>query len=314
MNSEHLPRHLAAHAALLAAISRGGSFSAAAEHLGIVQSAVSQRVKSLEMRLGGPLFIRTTRTLTKTLLGEIVCTAAEHSIDEWSAVCDRMREIQNPAAIRMSVASSLAMKWAIPSLQRVREEAGDILLRIGEDLANLSGQDAQVALRFGPGPYPGLHTDLLCRCDLIPVASPRLDISGGLEPLVAQGSSLLLHDRRGALDGTGVSWEAYAKGSGVAWPGESRGATYDRSDLAIQAAIAGLGIALGRTLLAEGDLAAGLLVVAGPKVSIKSKYWIVTTGYFAATKSYASLRDALRREARRSGKAEMSVTNPGRSR
>ena len=148
------------------------------------------------------------------------------------------------------------MKWAIPSLQRVREEAGDILLRIGEDLANTqrAGCTGRVALWARALSWSS-HGPSLPFATLYPVASPRLDISGGLEPLVAQGSSLLLHDRRGALDGTGVSWEAYAKGSGVAWPGESRGAppttarTWQSKPRSLD-----WEIALGRTLLAEGDL------------------------------------------------------------
>lgn len=299
MNMDDLPARLAAHAALLAAISRCGSFSAAAERLGLVQSAVSQRVKTLETRLGSPLFVRTTRTLSKTPIGEIVCAAAERSVEEWTAVAERVHAARDPAVLGITLSSALALKWAIPALPRITAEAGEIVLRVGEDLAPLDGPEAGVALRFGRGPYPGLHAEALCRCDLVPVASPRLDIAGGLDALVAQGSGHLLHDRRGARDGTGVSWAAYAAARGIAWPGAGSGGHYDRSDLALQAAIGGMGIALGRTLLVEGDIGAGLLSVVGPAAACGARYWIVTTPAVAATERYRALRAALLTEVAR---------------
>jgi LysR family glycine cleavage system transcriptional activator len=75
---------------------------------------------------------------------------------------------------------------------------------------------------------------------------------------------------------------------------------FSRSDIALQAAIAGLGHALGRTLLVENDLDVGLLSLSGPKIAIKSRYWLVTTADFAATQAYKKLEEWLSSEVKRS--------------
>jgi LysR family glycine cleavage system transcriptional activator len=298
MKQDDLPGRLAAHAALLAAIGRRGSFSAAAYELGLVQSAVSQRVKALEERLGYPLFTRTTRKVEPTPMGAIVCAAAERSMGEWSAVADQVRAFRNPASTGLSMSSALAMKWMIPSLPSLRAEVGDLLTRIDEDIADLNSPDVQVALRFGPGPYPGFHADMLCRCTLWPVASPNFAMDEPLDALIAKRASVLLQDRRAQTDGTRASWGDYATGRGLDWQDAGRADGFDRTDLALQAAIGSLGIALGRTLLVERDIEAGLLVTIGTPVPCRSRYWVVTTPAFATTKRYAALRDALRQEAR----------------
>ena len=75
---------------------------------------------------------------------------------------------------------------------------------------------------------------------------------------------------------------------------------FSRYDIALQAAIGGLGHALGRTLLVENDLDVGLVSLSGPMVPIRSRYWLVTTADFAATKAFEKLAEWLHSEVRRS--------------
>ncbi len=100
----------------------------------------------------------------------------------------------------------------------------------------------------------------------------------------------MLADRSGGTDGTGFSWTDYFKGCNWPEPPSRPVASFARADLAIQAAISGMGVALGRTLLIENDIEAGFLEVVGNPVASKAKYWLVTTAAYADTEGYRDLR------------------------
>ncbi|MEQ9200393.1 MAG: LysR family transcriptional regulator, partial [Rhodospirillales bacterium] len=123
-----IPEKLSQATALLAAIARDGSFSKAAERLGVHQSAVSHRVRGLEEALGMPLFERTTRKLALTDAGEILCTAATRAMAEWQAATDQLRRNRDSDGIRLSLPSSLAMKWLLPALPRAVDAGLDIAI------------------------------------------------------------------------------------------------------------------------------------------------------------------------------------------
>ncbi|MGI9355563.1 MAG: LysR family transcriptional regulator [Rhizobiaceae bacterium] len=288
---------LAAAASLLESVARTESFTEAAQELGIQQSAVSHRIRSLEAVLGFALFTRTTRKVAPTHQGILICRACQVSNEAISSALDqatRVGEVQNTV---LSLPSSLAMKWLVPAMKRAQERRLKITLNIDEQLTAL-GQNGMphAAIRFGPGPYAGLHTTLLCKCHVMPVAHKRL--AKFLRPKTGT-PSVLLRDITAEEDGTGMTWESYL-GDDYDAARFDLTVSFSRSDVALQAAISGLGHALGRTLLVENDLDAGLVTLSGPLVAIKSRYWLVTTADFAATSAYERLVGWLHSEVRRS--------------
>ncbi|WP_212733804.1 LysR family transcriptional regulator [Thalassospira povalilytica] len=278
------------NAPLLAAIARENSFSKAAEILGVHQSAISHRVNLLEEALGFSLFERTTRQITPTAYGRILCVAAIEAMAVWDGAFDRLEKFENRGAVRLSVSSSLAMKWVLPHLGRAAEAGLEIALDVNDRPADFRAGVIDAAIRFGVGPYPGLHSTLLKRAEIMPVARPGYCEAGAdLEMIAGLPSTTFLKDVAGERDDTDFSWAYYKDQAGLSIETDARHIAFDRADLVLQAAINGMGIGLGRTLLVEGDIAQGFLVPVGPSVVMKSAYWLVCGSDFAGTERYAML-------------------------
>ncbi|UES59704.1 LysR family transcriptional regulator (plasmid) [Roseibium aggregatum] len=284
---DELQNRLLLNAQLLHAIAEEGNFSRAAVAVGLEQSAVSHRIKSLEAALGIRLFERTTRRIVPTEAGRIVCDAAQRCQEIWGSALSRIADVKTSRTIRLSVSSSVAMKWIVPALQRAQEAGLDLVVDVEDRLVDLHAGEAQAAIRYGTGPYPGFHAEALMTAQLVPVARPGL-LKGQMVP--GKGTSALLADRSGGTDGTGFSWTDYFTGCNWPEPPSRPVASFARADLAIQAAISGMGVALGRTLLIENDIEAGFLEVVGKPVASKAKYWLVTTAAYADTEGYRDLR------------------------
>lgn len=154
-----------------------------------------------------------------------------------------------------------------------------------------------VTTRFGTGPYPGQHTELLGKCHVLAVVGKA---SRGFRMVTRNNPVRLLRDLRAEGDGTALSWEAYLDAARMTDLPTETGAEFDRIDLAIEAAVGGLGHVLGRCLLIEADIGDGLLVVDGPAMPVPGRYWLVSTREHAKTRSYARMADWLRSEFARS--------------
>ena len=100
-------------APVLAAIASENSFSKAAEKLGVHQSAISHRITQLEEALGFALFERTTRQITPTEYGRVLCAAAIETVDVWDGAFDRLEKFRTSGTVRLSVASALAFVWIV---------------------------------------------------------------------------------------------------------------------------------------------------------------------------------------------------------
>ncbi|KXJ56423.1 MAG: hypothetical protein AXW12_07965 [Thalassospira sp. Nap_22] len=277
-------------APVLAAIARENSFSKAAEKLGVHQSAISHRITQLEEALGFALFERTTRQITPTEYGRVLCAAALETVGVWDGAFDRLEKFRTSGTVRLSVASALAMKWVLPNLASAQQAGLDIALDVNDRPVDFSAGTIDAAIRFGAGPYPGLHSSLLKKAAIVPVARPGYVAGGrGLEDILGDPDVTLLKDAVGERDGTDFSWGYYVGQAGLSLDADRKALAFDRSDLVLQAAINGMGIGLGRTLLIEGDIAQGFLVPVGSPVPMKSAYWLVCSPEFAKTERYAKL-------------------------
>lgn len=277
-------------APVLAAIVRENSFSKAAEKLGVHQSAISHRITQLEEALGFALFERTTRQITPTEYGRVLSAAAIETVDVWDGAFDRLEKFRTEGTVRLSVASALAMKWVLPNLASAQESGLEIALDVNDRPVDFAKGTMDAAIRFGVGPYPGLHSTLLKKAEIVPVARPGYVAGGrGLQDILGDPDVTLLKDAVGERDGTDFSWGYYAGQVGLSLDADRTALAFDRADLVLQAAINGMGIGLGRTLLIEGDIAQGFLAPVGPAVAMKSAYWLVCRAEFAGTERYAKL-------------------------
>ena len=282
---------------MLTAISEELSFTKAAERLNVDQSAVSHRTKSLEDALGHTLFDRTTRQLRLTEIGEILCHAAVDTVARWDTALDKLERSRSTNLIQLSLPSSLAMKWLIPALPNAQAKNLNISLEVNEEAVDFLANEADAAIRFGPGPYPGLHSSHLSNCWIQPVVSSNyLGDQADETALLTDPETIFLADRRGEIDGTEFDWNTYFSNSGSVRNSFKPDYQFDRADLMLQAVIGGMGVGLGRTLLVEGDVKAGYLKAVGSSIRMRSAYWLVCSASFAETNRFERLRDWLKSE------------------
>lgn len=285
--------------ALLAAVSRHGSFAGAAQDLGLDPSAVSHRIRALEAALGLVLFDRTTRRVRPNRAGAILCQTANRSLEDVERALVAARELKSEKAIRLSVHSSLAMKWLIPRLPDAQRAGIDLSIDVREGLARFDAGDVDAGFRFGPGPYPGLHAIRLSKCHIQPVIGTSYPGADRLqETALRDGSVPILADSGAEKFRTGTTWEDYWKLRGLNDGRIKPSQHFDRADLMLQGAIGGLGVALGRSLLIEDDIRHGLLRSVGTPVHVSSAYWLVTTSEMAESEGVRLLRDWLKEQIR----------------
>ena len=277
------------------AAARHLSFSRAADELHVTHGAVSRAVRNLENHLGVRLMLRASRSVRLTRVGASYAAeireVLEHLASATSAVSGQVSAI-----VSVSTIDSFAARWLMPRLSRFRRAHGDIDLRVAtsERLADFVGDGIDIAIRCGAGQYPGLSAELLMREDHFPVCSPKLLKSRyPLRTPADLARHTLLHDV------FTVDWAMWLQSAGIDNIDPHRGPTFLSSDHAIQAAIRGEGVVLGRSALIVDDLAAGRLVRPF-ELSLPAgfAYYVVYPQHALRRPGVKSFRDWLLAEAR----------------
>ena len=233
------------------------SFKAAAEELHVTPGAISQQIKLLEDRLGARLFTRRARRIELTDAGRLLLSPAQQAFRLLADAVARIRASDAAQVLTLSLLPSFAALWLVPRLGAFRARCPDVDVRISATpkLADLERDDVDVAVRCGLGSYPGLHVEHLLAEDLFPVCSPRL-LKGPvpLQKPADLAHHTLLHDE------TRTEWSLWLQAIGFPDLDATRGPSFSLWELALQAAVAGQGVALGRSALVAQYLAGGQLV------------------------------------------------------
>ena len=236
------------------------NFRAAADELGVTQGAVAQQVRGLEDHVGMPLFERLPKGLAFTAAGRgyhVRIAEAFTTLREASAVLQ-----PQTAKVLISVTPTFAAKWLIPHLPDFTARYPDIDLRIlaTEKVSSFHADGIDLAVRLGEPPFGAvLEAHLLFRQEIVAVAAPGLlaERSGPLDR-DALAAMPKLHD-------THDLWPLFLRQCGVT---QSRGRDIRLSQtaLAIDAALAGQGVALASRFLVAADLEAGRLMQVVPQI------------------------------------------------
>ncbi len=242
------------------AAARHLSFTRAAGELNVTQAAVSHQIKSLEERLGLSLFRRINRGLLLTDEGQTMLVPVSEALDLIAGALERLQSVESTGILTVSVLPSFAAKWLVPRLGRFTAANPDIDIRLSTtlELVDFVRDGVDIAVRYGRGEWPDLKTVKLMAEDIFPVCSPAL--LNGPNPLRRPQDLInhtLLHDE--VHEGE-VDWRMWLLAAGVVEVDPSRGPGFLDSSMTLQAAIAGEGVALGRSVLVADDLAAGRLV------------------------------------------------------
>ncbi len=242
------------------AAARHLSFTRAAQELHVTQAAVSHQVKTLEDFLGQPLFLRLTRALELTPAGEGLAPVLKEAFESIERATRRLMEDQDrQGVLNVSVSPTILSRWLIPRLSSWQEAHPEIELRLVSTpkLADFVRDGVDVAIRHGRGIWPGLAAHRLFQAKSVPVASPGL--LAGPVPLNKPedlARHTLLHDLVEP-----DNWRIWLTAAGVKEIDPERGMRLGTGADALEAAIAGAGVALARRVIVRRDVEAGRLVI-----------------------------------------------------
>jgi LysR family glycine cleavage system transcriptional activator len=248
------------------AAARHRSYSAAGASLGVTHSAVSQTVRRLENLYGQVLFQRRGLQMAPTAAALALAEAYREAERIVSRAERQVRAADGAPTLVVSTLPSIAKLWLSSRLKRLRDALPEISVevRTSRDIANLDTDGVDVALRVGPGDWPGVRKELLFEEYVFPVCSPDFlrrhstQIEAGLAglPLIQEDLNL---------------WPAWFAAAGLRAQPACHGPMFDDSSLTVDAAAAGLGVALVRRLHAQEALAAGRLVRISP-IAVRDPY------------------------------------------
>jgi len=238
---------------------RHPTFTSSASELFITQSAVSHQLKNLEELWGLQLFQR-GKTLTLTPAGAALAPIVREFFTKLETSLADLREQKSRVRLRLSTTYSFALKWLLPRLPELTRLHPEILVTIeSTDRAiNFTNSDSDVAIRFGHGNYPALHTEFMFREQLFPVASPALLQRFGTphEPAELLRYPLLTRDGADLVP----KWDSWFEQAGIQTDALHESVRFADTNMTIEAALLGQGIALARSGHVEKELKEGSLV------------------------------------------------------
>ena len=254
------------------AAARRGSFKEAAEELGVTHGAISRQIHLLEEWLGGPaLFRRLSRGVALTPNGEFLLAEFGPALDRISAATRQYRDRRGQPAtamLRVNALATFSLRWLLPRLTLFRDEHPDIEVRLttsNEPLDALQ-EDYDIIIRGGPDTFHGYGSSPVVGERRLPVCSPALLARLPLAAVGDLAAHTLLH-----VATVPKLWRDWLIESGHAGLQPAATLTLDHFYLSIQAAIDGLGVAMGPTALVADDLAAGRLVAPFPDISLPAR-------------------------------------------
>ena len=243
------------------AAARHLSFTAAAAELNVTQTAISHQIRRLETELGVRLFVRQNRSLTLTVEAREYLPGIRAAFNDLRLATDRLLRKDNDRVLTVSTLASLAAKWLLPRLSSFQQAHPDIDVRItsSTSLVDFRRDNVDAAIRYGRGHWPGVRADWLTADELFPVCSPEL--LKGDKPLRCP-EDLVQHTLLHTSGGYDDDWRLWLTAAGLPVDtSKQAGLTFDLIMVAIQGAIDGLGVAMGRTSYVEADIAKGRLVI-----------------------------------------------------
>lgn len=238
------------------AVARLGNLAAAAEALGITASAVSHRVRGLERELGIHLLHRTPRGLVLTHAGRRYRGAVEAA---FAGLAEATAELLGPDLSRpltISLTSEIGLRWLMPRFHRFRAQHPDIDTAILSTyhVVDLQAGEADVALRYGAGRWPGVEAEPMLRFSVSPVCAPTVQKAIAGRPL-REALAVVTFIREDYDD-----WDLWLKEADLADFVPSRELRFVDYSMAISSAVNGHGLLLGYSGYVDVEVAAGQLV------------------------------------------------------
>jgi LysR family glycine cleavage system transcriptional activator len=242
------------------AVARHHKVREAARELHLTESAVGKQIRRLEQLTGTRLFDRAKDGLHLTAEGRMLLFSIQGSLQALEQAIPRPARARTSARIAITTTPSLASRWLARRLRRFETRNADlqIVLSTNRQLLTLQRGVVDLAVRYGRGHWPGVDSMPLCAGCLVPVCAPALL---GRRQRASSAQELaklpLLHDMSAQY------WGRFFRTHGARVEQSRSVRVYDDSNVVLQLAIEGEGVALQPPLLVHDDIAAGRLIVPG---------------------------------------------------
>lgn len=272
------------------AAARHVSFARAGDELGVTAAAVSQQVRALEEHLGQALFLRRAQGLALTQRGLSYLTIVRDAFDRLGAGTDELFHERDASQVAIRVTAGFAHLWLMPRLSAYLAQNRAARVRVQTALWTPIelDEDADFEIRCGIGSWPGLTAYPLTKDRLFPVCAPAL-LAAAQRPVGDEFFSVqpLIH-----VEGFAEGWPEWARGAGLRLPPPSL--SFDTASLAIDLALSGKGILLGRSCFVDSDLARGRLIApSATKIKAAENFYLVERAGERLQQPARALRDWL---------------------
>ncbi len=255
------------------AAARAGSISRAASELGVTPSAVSQQIHALEAHIGTALMAKAGRGVVLTEAGERYFARIGEEFERIAQATQEVRGVRSVTTLVVRATPTLSSKWLLPRLRAFLDAHPNLQLRLDAttEMTEFGRESVDVEIRHGDGRYPGLFVEGLAEERFVPVCAPALHPPGTLAardlPQVR-----LIHSVKSQMQ-----WPRWFALAGVEPAPGWRRVLFDRSHMAIDAAVDGVGVALESDLMMWRELAEGRLAcpVREPPCVALTTQWIV---------------------------------------
>ena len=239
------------------------SFANAAAELNVTPAALSFQIKSLEQHLGQPVFRRLNRAVELTEAGRALLPGAVDGFDTLRAAWRATQRITSGNMVTVTAGPAFTAKWLAPRMFHFAQAHPDVELRFSASLRTMDfdRDEVDVAIRFGLGHDQNLFSREFIDEWLTPMMTP--EVAEKVQSEQDLSNAILLHQDETAFRTPPPSWHDWFKAMNMGAPPKG-GSQFSQPDHAIDAALTGAGVVLGRISLAIGALSDGSLVAPFP--------------------------------------------------
>ena len=271
------------------AVARRSSFKAAAEELFVTPTAISHQIRQLEENLGLRVLERTPRAARLTAEGSVLYEGIAAGFAEIGKAVARLRQRESLASLTLTSTTAFLGQWLVPRLAELRQLLPDVDLRLhaSDAVVELRPGGVDAAIRYGKGPLAGVASVPLRDDTFGPVCSPGL----GLSTLEDLRQATLIHIGGRRVPVPAPDWPRWCGAAGIRDVETQAGLRFPDSALAVQAAIAGHGVAIVSLVFVADALAAGLLVAPFAPVLCGETYHFACAPELESRPDMVALRD-----------------------
>lgn len=275
------------------ATARHGSFTGAAQELGVTPAAVGQLVRSLEDWVGHPLLRRTRSGKERLTLVDEAQDALQditQGLDKLESGLNKLRGRRARSVVVVTASQVLMMNWLMERLNRFSEthDTIDLRLNVTEKLMDVSHGEADIGIRCGQGDWPGVNKTWLMDEEAVLVCSPRLVPPEKIACGDWLATQKLIHDDTPHPGANFPSWDDVLRTVNAPGALESR-LHINSTSAVILSALSGRGVSIVRHALVKQLIETGQLVQLHP-----NHRWPLTWSYYLVTPQHTAMREEVK--------------------